>query len=644
VSWESQGIVLLAASVVRPLALVAAAWVMLRLLRVRHPASRHSVWTGVLVGMMVLPFVSVFAPHWMVPVLPAKRVPAATVAPKAVVSDAIGLSIPQSMEVATPARVFERPSVETLAIWCYLAGLLGMVAYRLAGWVLLWRVMLRSRPLRGRVVRESDDVLTPVAVGVLRPFVILPAGWREWDTNTRRAVLAHEFAHLRRHDAVVSALAWWVRCLFWFHPLAWWVSREVSDLAELACDAAAVERVGDPAGYSRMLLGFADTVNRAGHRVALPGLAMAGSGVDRRIDGVFQLSGGNLRKLSRPGVFLALAGVPVMCLAATVGLGESGGPLPRPSPVSLPILAQSLAPAFGAPPVKPPLVVAQQSVPPRIASPSVPTPKFDVASIKLSKDCGGGPGRVGGTDRSSPGRLRLNCFSVQRLIGFAYGSDAVNNRPPKGVPIEGGSPWVDSDLYAIEAEAEGSPDRRTMHGPMLQALLEDRLQLKIHRETREIPVYALTVAKGGPKLQPFQDGSCVRTVPGEPRPAPSEKPFCGLIGMRRGKSGPNITWDVVGVKFVDFSQYFGLILDRPLIDRTGITGVDFHLEFAPDETTASVANPFGPDSGVQAAPSDPAGGLSIFTAFQEQLGLKLESAKGPGEFLVIDHVERPSEN
>jgi beta-lactamase regulating signal transducer with metallopeptidase domain len=167
-----------------------------------------------------------------------------------------------------------------------------MVTYRVVGWLLLWRVISRSRLLRARL-RESSDVLTRVAVGVLRPVVILPAGWRAWNTNTLRVVLAHEFAHLRRHDTLVSAMARMAQCVLWFHPLAWWLSRKISDLAELACDAVVLERVDDPAGYSRILLEFADAVNRAGRRVALPGLAMAaGSRMGRRIDQVFELSGG----------------------------------------------------------------------------------------------------------------------------------------------------------------------------------------------------------------------------------------------------------------------------------------------------------------------------------------------------------------
>src|SRR5258708_21348290 len=81
--------------------------------------------------------------------------------------------------------------------------------------------MAGSRRLRGARRRESSDVIAPVAVGVLRPSVIFPAGWRDWTPATRRAVLAHEFAHLRRHDVLVAAFARLVQCVLWFHPLTW---------------------------------------------------------------------------------------------------------------------------------------------------------------------------------------------------------------------------------------------------------------------------------------------------------------------------------------------------------------------------------------------------------------------------------------
>ena len=320
-NWESYVLALLTSSLVRPLVLAAAVWLILRVLNVRHPASRHAAWTAVLIGMVLLPAVSVTAPHWKLPLLP--RAQAAITA--AGDSAALGFS-PFRRGPALATHATSIPS-GTVLFWCYLAGVFAMLAYRAIGWVLLRRVIARSRSLRATRLRESRDVVTPVAVGVLRPIVILPAGWREWSPATRRAVLAHEFAHLRRHDVLVAAFARLVQCVLWFHPLTWWLSRQISNLAELACDAAALKRVGDASGYARILVDFAGRVNAAGHRAALPGLAMAASsGIGRRVDHVFELAGATPRKLARPALWLALLGVPVMCVAATVSFSEQDGP------------------------------------------------------------------------------------------------------------------------------------------------------------------------------------------------------------------------------------------------------------------------------------------------------------------------------
>ncbi len=147
--------------------------------------------------------------------------------------------------------------------------------------------------------------------------------------------------------------------------------------------------------------------------------------------------------------------------------------------------------------------------------------KFEVATIRLCDSDAGG--RSGG-GKSTSGRLVLNCQSLgdadrsfPGLIAQAYGLFAGGHRNPPWTmpPVEGGPAWLKSDRYEIVAKAAGDTSQDTMNGPMLQALLEDRFKLKVHRETREIPVYALTVAKAGPephplgpKLHPFKEGSC----------------------------------------------------------------------------------------------------------------------------------------
>jgi uncharacterized protein (TIGR03435 family) len=386
-----------------------------------------------------------------------------------------------------------------------------------------------------------------------------------------------------------------------------------------------------------------NAVWRAGRRVSELARA-AGSGMDRRIDRVFELSAGKQRKLSRPGVLLLPIAAPAMCLAATVGLGEPSFRLPLPSVTIAP--AQPLF--LELTPVQrraAPKIVAQQGRASQVvAQPAPPpTPKFEVVSVKLCEEIPAGRSGGGG---QSPGRLHVNCETLKNLIRDAYDLYA-NGQMWKGlispnsrtVPIEGGPGWINSERYYIDAKAEGPQTQDMMRGPMMRALLEDRFRLKIRRETRQGPVYNLKVAQGGPKLESVESGSCTPVEDFDwKKLAPGQKPplLCNGAMVQNGKLVflamsvadfcQNLTWDA---------------LDRPVIDKTGITGkFNFRIVFAPDEATPFFRTAGGDPSAVPAEPAGP----SIFTALQEQLGLKLERATGPVDYLVIDHVERPSEN
>jgi uncharacterized protein (TIGR03435 family) len=274
--------------------------------------------------------------------------------------------------------------------------------------------------------------------------------------------------------------------------------------------------------------------------------------------------------------------------------------------------------------------------------------KFEVASIRL---CQSG---VRGRLSVSPGRLQVTCLPLYNIVSIAYGVDL--RYPLK----ESGPGWIKSDPYDIEAKAEGNPSAQLMQGPMLQALLEDRFKLKIGHETSDLPVYTLTAAKSGFKLQPLKEGSCAPFDPLKPPPAgltPAEiraaaDATCataGTIGFRKAPNGP-VMANFHGMSIDDFAKALDRAMDRSVINESGIMGMfDIHMEFAPDEAVPA----FMPGgrllgyAGPATAPppqADPIGGPSIFTAIQEQLGLKLEGGKGPVDFYSIDHVERPSEN
>ncbi len=269
-----------------------------------------------------------------------------------------------------------------------------------------------------------------------------------------------------------------------------------------------------------------------------------------------------------------------------------------------------------------------------VLSPS--TPKFDVVSIKPCK-----PGDARGGD-SSPGRLYIGCRILANtdntgVIQVAYNRYSGGHLNSYGViPIEGGPDWVHSEAFEIDAKSDDQPSTLMMQGPMMQAILEDRFKLKIHRETRQGRVYELVSGKGSPKLKLLQDGSCTPVFVGRTLPAlPSSQHYCGNIVSPRSVEFEGGTLSM-------FAGLLNLILDRPVIDKTGITNYfEIHLRFSPDDLAAprpATADPDLPTDGT--APDAP----GIFQAIQEQLGLKLVPAKGPVDVLVIDHIERPSEN
>lgn len=269
---------------------------------------------------------------------------------------------------------------------------------------------------------------------------------------------------------------------------------------------------------------------------------------------------------------------------------------------------------------------------------------FEAASIKPNPGCGG-PGRGSG-GRPSPGRLTLECAQLRDLILTAYGIYGNGSSAnPRGFRMQvlGGPGWIDSDGYDIVANTEGNPPASQIYGPMLRALLEDRFKLKVHRETKEVPVYLLTAAKGGAKLEPAKEGSCVSSDINHALPPPaSGQPRTMACGSQI--TGPDGTFDMYGATLESLSIQLALRLDRDVIDKTGMAGMfDIHLKLSRADLALKVVagSEIDPSAPVVAADS---GGPSIFSALPQQLGLKLEPGKGPVEFLVIDQIEKPSGN
>lgn len=271
-------------------------------------------------------------------------------------------------------------------------------------------------------------------------------------------------------------------------------------------------------------------------------------------------------------------------------------------------------------------------------------PRWEAVSVRrcdAATGRGAGAGAKGaGMPILSPGRMTLNCRTVHEMIATAYLLFAGGQRQKfydvgaGGTMVEGGPPWVRTDGYTIAAVADGTPANGMMQGPMLQAILEDRFKVKVRHATREIDVYTLTVARGGATLKPFTAGTCEPIAPtsdGPPPKLPAGQRYCDSIAF---PEGPNLTMLAEGATVDEFARAFltGLFVDRPVVNRTGLTGrFDIQLTFARTLPGAL-------------APAPDGAAAAISTALQEQLGLRLEPAKGSGQFLVIESVERPTEN
>ncbi len=230
------------------------------------------------------------------------------------------------------------------------------------------------------------------------------------------------------------------------------------------------------------------------------------------------------------------------------------------------------------------------------------SPAFEAASVKASP--GGGNFRI----RRDPGRLDIENFTLRAMVRYAYDI--------RDIQIAGGPAWFDSDRWDVAATAgrEVTDDERKK---MLQALLTERFKMTLHHETKDLPVYALVVGKSGLKLKPNMEGKPERVM---------LQAKSGMLTMI-GEDVP-----VARIAEVLFGQ-----VGRIVVDHTGIEGkFDYKLEWVPDAANMPSINGAKMEASVD--------GPSIFTAVQEQLGLKLESTKAPVPILVIDRAEKAVEN
>jgi uncharacterized protein (TIGR03435 family) len=275
---------------------------------------------------------------------------------------------------------------------------------------------------------------------------------------------------------------------------------------------------------------------------------------------------------------------------------------------------------------------------PKVHAESVQTnlerlPSFEVASIKANHSAEGGSA-IGAP---SPDRFTVTNTSIRRIIEYAYNI--------QDFQLLGAPNWINSENYDIEAKIENSLAEKLQTLPrdqraeqirlMIQSLLAERFHLEVSHGTKELPIYALIVTKSGSKLKPTD-------LP--PLNSPTASP--GVL-QRRQRTVRNMTTNtgaitqmlMKGQTVATLADLLSLELGRLVTDETGLKGeYDFTLKWTPDNLTANG------DSGSAATSSPDSAGQTVFAAIEEQLGLKLESRKGPVSTISITHVERPSGN
>ena len=517
-------------------------------------------------------------------------------------------TIPRVSPSATPLHLL--PALLT-AVW-----LCGFVLI-FCVWCLRWRrvsaAMREASPLQqgrevealrrlenlGGVTKRIEILVSRVSLepgifGVARPVLLWPEGIsaRLADAHLE-AILAHEVWHVRRRDNLSAAIHMAVESLFWFHPLVWWLGTRLVEERERACDEEVVELGSDRQVYAESILKVCEFC------VESPLACVSGvTGSDLKKRMVHIMNGIFVRKLDFSRKLL-LSVVAVLAVAVPVFFGLVN---------ATPIRAQSQAESSAAAALG-----------------------FETASIKPHQS-------TGALQMSkllyTPNGLSATNVSLLTLIRDVY---RVQESQISGAPD-----WITSEKYDVEAKMDQSvaaelhkldplqslPQRQQM----LQALLADRFKLALHRETKELPVYALVIAENGPKLQEAKPGD---TYPNGIK-GPDGRPG-GPRNMRMGRG----MMAGQALPMADIVRALSDQLSRTVLDKTGLTGrYDLTLQWTPDDSQLPMFNESESHTATQPAPSGP----SIFTAIQEQLGLELKSQDSPVETLVIDHVEKPSEN
>jgi len=432
----------------------------------------------------------------------------------------------------------------------------------------------------------STFALEPGILGIFRPVLLLPLGISDRLNDTQlQSILTHELCHVRGRDNLAAVLHMLVEALFWFYPLVWWLGARLVDERERACDEEVLGLGTDPQTYAESILKICKFYVESPLACAA---GVTGSNLKKRIEVIMQ----NRAPLD-------------LSFTRKVLIGSSA------------LLAMAIPITFGL--LHPTQTLAQSENAATVAASAV----FE--SVYLQPNTTGEPmppfvvhGRPMQAVQFKPDRFMATNFSLRDLIKMAFGVQSDQ--------IMGGPDWLNSEKFDVNATLVSSEkdklnklpkeESRFEQKKLLQALLADRFKLVTHRETREVPVFALVVAQSGSKIQPAKpDDSYANGIQ-----------CCGgrPAGAGGGWNPKHGEWVGQGVPIADLVRVVlsQQQLGRPVLDQTGLKGdYDFTLLWVADPS-------FGPND------------LTLAAALEQQLGLKLEPQADSVNLLIIDHAER----
>jgi bla regulator protein blaR1 len=609
-------------------AFAAVAWLLAFALRNNQARARYWIWLAASLKFL-LPFSFLVAigvylrPARILIVAPQ---PLST-AIRQIAQPFVDVRVPGPFLATVAARDSNPLPLALFAIWT--CGFLAILSCWLRRWSRVRKACRMATPWRpaGTVtlgcvpssiaLKASPTLLEPGVFGIFRPVLMLPEGIADRLTRAQlNAILVHEISHIRRRDNLTAALHMLVEAVFWFHPIVWWIGARLVEERENACDEEVMRLGGEPETYAEGILEVCKFYTES-PVVCVSGVS--GADLKKRI----------VRIMTRPFVEHLTLGRKVL-----LGIAAS-------AVIAVPmVFGAALAPQLGVR-TRRPLYLRKLSIRAALqsaaadaqgpATDNAPLPSFEVASIKL--DNSGNNSHL--FQFPDPGRFRTINMPARSMIQFAYNV--------KTFQVTGGPSWVDAKGYDIEAKIDDSrvaemqkmpPEQRSSQiRLMLRSLLADRFKLQLSHEMKIEPEYALVVAKGGPKLTPT---AWVQPDPNAPKP---ENP---------GRNGPHLMLSPGKISAVDqpvsglcdLLAFMPEIEGRLVVDQTGIAGkYDYTVLFSSEALGKKMAEGAG-----AAAPPPDDSQPPIFTALEEQLGLRLENTKGPVDVYTIDHIEEPSEN